>query len=133
VEWVAVSAPPPVAAGGGAFHARGIMDGKSCGGLVGLDVGVRLETAGKQGSFLEIKTPAGFGSGRGSKRKPMIVSDLELPACLLGIIAEAESVRVCLLAASLDGQLLAMDHIHDRRPWGPLGAFGICRAGGHVR
>jgi hypothetical protein len=29
VEWVAVSAPPPVAAGGGAFHARGIMDGKS--------------------------------------------------------------------------------------------------------
>jgi hypothetical protein len=31
VEWVAVSAPPPVAAGGGASHAREVMDGKSLG------------------------------------------------------------------------------------------------------
>lgn len=84
--------------------------------LWGLDVGVRLETAGKQGIFWKTKTPPASGAGGVRKRKPMNVSDLELPACLLGIITKAESARVCHLAASLDGQLHAMDHIHDRRP-----------------
>jgi hypothetical protein len=67
VEWVAVSSPPPVAAGGGAFHARGIMDGKSwcCFGLKGW--AARLKTAEKQGENAENKNPAGFRSRRGSK------------------------------------------------------------------
>lgn len=79
-------------------------------------MGCGQKTAGKQGDFGKNKNPAGFGSRRGSKRKPMNDSDLELPACLHGIVAEAKSARVRHLAASLDGQLHAMDHIHDRRP-----------------
>jgi hypothetical protein len=63
VEWVADSAPPPVAAGGGAFHARGIMDGKSwC--WFGLKWWVaRQKTAGKQGEIAENKNPPASGAG----------------------------------------------------------------------
>jgi len=84
--------------------------------LWGLVVGLRLETAVKQGIFWKTKTPPASGASGVQKRNPMNVPDLELPACLLGIIAEAESLQVCQWVTSLDGQLHAMDHIHDRRP-----------------
>jgi hypothetical protein len=93
------------------------MAGTSWDGSVGFGFwnAVR-ETAGKKVISGKNKNPADFGSRRGSKRKPMNDSDLELPACHHGIIAEAKSARVCHWAASFDGPPHAMDHIHDRRP-----------------
>lgn len=74
------------------------------------------ETTGKKALCRKKGTPPASGAGGVQKRKPMLIPDLELPACLHGVIAKAESAQARLGAASLDGQLHAMDHIHDRRP-----------------
>jgi len=62
-----------------------------------------------------------------------MISGSELPACLLGIIAHAESAWDLHGYASVLAALDAMEQPHGNRPLGRLRMFGICCVGGHVR
>jgi hypothetical protein len=95
---------------------------------------------GDDGNTLENKvicrkteTPPAMGAGGVQKGKPMMIPDLELPACLLGIVAETKSVPERLAFASDWGAPDAMAHVHGRRPQGRLGMAWICCFGVHVR
>jgi hypothetical protein len=94
---------------------------------------VVLKTLENKAFCRKTGTPPASGAAGVEKRKPMMIPDLELPACLHGIVAKAESARDRLEVASVSGALHAMEHIHDRRPQGLLGMAGICRYGFHVR
>jgi hypothetical protein len=50
--------------------------------------------------FRKTETPPALGAGGVQKGKPMMIPDLELPACLLGIVAKTKSVLDRLAFAS---------------------------------
>jgi hypothetical protein len=89
--------------------------------------------AGFAGENVENKNPAGFRSGRGSRWKSMIVSDRELPACLLGM----DTVRKAQLGIDasqrgiISGSPDLQAHAHAERPKGRLYRLGVRCRGAH--
>ena len=117
---VTVSAPPPVAAGGGVFHAH--MGGSDCfsgdieWGVVGL--------GGPQALWNKEK-PRRLGSGQGA-RESRCESDSELPACLLGKIPRDKTgLRFSAVGGNAE-QELSHAQVHPRtgRPPGRLRLIG---------
>ena len=117
---VTVSAPPPVAAGGGVFHAH--MGGSDCfsGGIEWVVVGL----GGPQALWNKEK-PRRLGSGQGA-RESRCESDSELPACLLDKIPRNKTgLRFSAVGGNAE-QELSHAQVHPRtgRPPGRLRLIG---------
>jgi len=68
--------------------------------VVGLVMGGDEKILENKWNCRKTETPPASGAGGVQKRKPMMIPDLELPACLLGIVAKTESVLDRLAFAS---------------------------------